>query len=363
MYTRCTTCRTVFHITVPELRAADGRVVCGQCDEEFDALEHLSDTLPPAEAPESDQEAEPGQAAPKAETRDEEEFLREIESLIVDETDDGFPGPDDVFRIDPTGGEVRLVIAEARDPEEPPPVEDSGGEHADEEGEAAVVDESATGEEPPKESAVEPAGEPAASAEDDEGAPEEQEPPAGDEPEPLPLPAEAPPRDRRPRLVLLAVVALVVGAAWTHSERGRLLRHPAGQALLGPVYGVLGIEASPAWSTSELTVIRSSAVADPDDPGSLRVTAEFRNAASFGQPYPVLRVTLEDRWGQKVQSRDFAPSEYREAHVAGRQMRPGERVQASVSLPDPGTRADGFRLDLCLEGRGRQLECSTESRP
>jgi len=350
LYTRCTTCRTVFHITVPELRAADGRVVCGQCDEEFDALEHLSDTLPTADAPDSATEAEAEQAAPKAETRDEEEFLREIESLIVDEKDDGFPGPDEVFRIDPAGGEVRLVIAEAREAAEQPAGEGGDGESADADGQA-------------DESGDEQADEPAKPGEGEEEEQAEEEQPVSDEPEPLPLPTEVPPRRRSRRTVVLLFVALVVGGAWAHSERGRLLRHPAGEALLGPLYGALGIEASPDWSPSELRVIRSAAVADPDVPGSLRVTAEFRNAAAFGQPYPILRVTLEDRWGQKVESRDFTPSEYRQTHVAGRRMRAGERVQASVSLPDPGARADGFRLDLCLEGRGRRLECSTESRP
>jgi len=355
LYTRCTECLTVFHITVAELRAADGRVVCGQCDQEFDALENLSDTLPPAGAPDLADVPETDQAAPRSDTRDEDEFLREIESLIVDETDEGFPGPDDVFRIDASGGEARLVISDAQDAPEQPDPEASEGEDgtptAGEEpdgGEPASAanadDEGATGETPSTEAGEE----------------EGRHQASGVDPEPLPLPTEPPRRRRWPRIVVLTLVALAVGGAWAHSERGRLLRHPVGQAILGPVYGLLGIEAHPVWSADDLRVLRSAAVADPEAPGSLRVTAEFRNSAPFGQPYPILRVTLEDRWGQKVESRDFTPSEYRETHVAGRRMRPGERVQASVSLPDPGDRADGFRLDLCLEGPGRQLDCSTE---
>jgi predicted Zn finger-like uncharacterized protein len=356
LYTRCTECLTVFHITVAELRAADGRVVCGQCDQEFDALENLSDTLPPAEAPEAAAAAGAEPAAPRRETRDEDEFLREIESLIVDETEDGFPGPDEVFRIDPTGGEVRLVISDAQDAPDRAAGERGEGE---DETDGATAPEPETLAETGQEGAEEAPGqpEPGKAEEKDTGEPASTAQP---EPEPLPLPTEAPAQRRWPRIVLLTLVALVLGGAWAHSERGRLLRHPLGQAVLGPVYGLLGIEANPAWSPGGLRVVRSAAVADPDAPGSLRVTAEFRNSADFGQPYPVLRVTLEDRWGQKVESRDFTPSEYRETHVAGRLMRSGERVQASVSLPDPGARADGFRLDLCLEGPGRQLVCSTE---
>jgi len=362
LYTRCTECLTVFHITVAELRAADGRVVCGQCDQEFDALENLSDTLPPAGAPAPADAPVTEPAPPGSDTRDEDEFLREIESLIVDETDEGFPGPDDVFRIDASGGEARLVISDAQDTEdtpEQPDAEESEGEDG-----APGADDGTDGGEPASVADADEedtAGKAAAETQPQETGEEEgQDQASGVEPEPLPLPTEPPRRRRWPRIVVLTLVALVVGGAWAHSERGRLMRHPVGQAILGPVYGLLGIEAQPAWSASDLRVLRSAAVADPEAPESLRVTAEFRNSAPFGQPYPVLRVTLEDRWGQKVESRDFTPSEYRETHVAGRLMRPGERVQASVSLPDPGARAEGFRLDLCLEGPGRQLDCSTE---
>jgi predicted Zn finger-like uncharacterized protein len=46
MFTRCSNCRTVFHITAAELRAADGTVICGACGTTFDALESLSETRP-----------------------------------------------------------------------------------------------------------------------------------------------------------------------------------------------------------------------------------------------------------------------------------------------------------------------------
>lgn len=313
MYTRCTTCRTVFHITVAELRAADGRVVCGQCEEEFDALENLSDTLPPPEQPGPAEQ--PEKQAPRSDSaRDEDDFLREVESLIDDETDPEFPNPDDVFSVgDADDGTLEPIV-----------IADSGNEAGD---------------------ATNATAEPA------------------DQTEPLPLPTEVPARARWPRIAVLLVVALTVAGAWVHSVRGSLLRHPAGQALLAPVYSLIGMEVSPDWSPAQLKVLRSATVADPDQQGSLRVNTEFRNAASFDQPYPVLRVTLEDRWGGKVDSRDFTPSEYLETHVAGRLMRPGERVRATVSMADPGARADGFRVDLCLEGAGRRLDCSAETSP
>jgi len=51
MYSQCPDCQTRFRVTAAMLRAAHGTVRCGRCGSAFDALERLSDTIPPA-APE-----------------------------------------------------------------------------------------------------------------------------------------------------------------------------------------------------------------------------------------------------------------------------------------------------------------------
>jgi hypothetical protein len=38
----------------------------------------------------------------------------------------------------------------------------------------------------------------------------------------------------------------------------------------------------------------------------------------------------------------------------------GGRIRTSVAVPDPGARADGFRVDLCLELDARGLVCAAE---
>ncbi|MEJ2514930.1 MAG: DUF3426 domain-containing protein [Gammaproteobacteria bacterium] len=383
MYTRCTACRTVFHITVADLRAADGRVVCGQCEREFDALETLSDTLPPPEEPReepaagSSAEAAPADAGEKTgdEARDEDDFLQEIESLIVDEGDDDFPSPDEVFRVDEDAGRrLQAVIisegAEGAGADDEPPEAETESLTPDDEAKASPPD---PGETRPDNGDEQGRGEDAAAPGETPVVPPPDGEHADDEPAPddegttielpirePPLPTEPEPRSRWPRVAILLVVLVAALATWVHQDRGRLLRHPAGQAILAPMYSALGISAAPLWSVGELRILRSAAVADPDKPSSLRVTAEFRNAASFAQPYPVLRVTLEDRWGQEVSVRDFPAAAYDDGHVSGRLMRPGERVQASVVLADPEARADGFRVDLCLPGPAADLVCATE---
>src|SRR5512143_2705839 len=48
MYSQCPDCQTRFRVTAEMLRAARGTVRCGRCGSAFDALERLSDTIPPA---------------------------------------------------------------------------------------------------------------------------------------------------------------------------------------------------------------------------------------------------------------------------------------------------------------------------
>lgn len=46
MYTHCPECSTYFRITAEQLRAAQGKVRCSNCDTVFNALETLEETLP-----------------------------------------------------------------------------------------------------------------------------------------------------------------------------------------------------------------------------------------------------------------------------------------------------------------------------
>ena len=48
MYSQCPECLVRFRVTATALRAAHGIVRCGRCGNAFDALEHLSDSIPPA---------------------------------------------------------------------------------------------------------------------------------------------------------------------------------------------------------------------------------------------------------------------------------------------------------------------------
>jgi predicted Zn finger-like uncharacterized protein len=149
---------------------------------------------------------------------------------------------------------------------------------------------------------------------------------------------------------MLAVLALFVQAV--HYNRETLARHPvAGPWLLG-TYDLLDLEAPVPSDLAAIELRQWGASSDPRRPGRLRLRASLLNRASFAQPYPVLRVTLHDRFGNAVGSRDIGARDYLPGAAPDHRLLPaGQRIDAEIGLVDPGNDAVGYEIDLCREDR------------
>ncbi|MEA3151431.1 MAG: hypothetical protein QOD56_2370, partial [Gammaproteobacteria bacterium] len=99
---------------------------------------------------------------------------------------------------------------------------------------------------------------------------------------------------------------------------------------------------------------------DPAAKGTLRVRASIMNTAAQLQPYPLLRVTLANRFGARVGAREFEPAEYLGA-ATGRMLAPGERVDATLDIVDPGKDAEGFEIDVCVRGADKRVACAGDA--
>jgi hypothetical protein len=86
------------------------------------------------------------------------------------------------------------------------------------------------------------------------------------------------------------------------------------------------------------------------------------NTAAQLEPYPLLRVTLANRFGASIGARDFEPAEYMGKPVA-RLLAPGERVDATMNILDPGKSAEGFEIDVCLRGTDKKVSCANDAAP
>jgi len=172
------------------------------------------------------------------------------------------------------------------------------------------------------------------------------------------------PRAPTPALQIAAAVllCLALGIQLLHHGRESL----AETAIVGPplraLYAALGAPLEARWNLADYEV-RQWGSANEEAPGALRLRASIVNHAARAQPYPLLRVLLEDRFGGAVARREFRPEEYLPGHLAPRtSLAAGARADADLRIADPGNQAVGFELDVCLERHG-VLSCGTDPKP
>ena len=171
---------------------------------------------------------------------------------------------------------------------------------------------------------------------------------------PAPLPEIAPPQKRSlPAGVWLGAaiaLALLLVVQIFHANRDWL-------AAKG-----IGVGLPPPANLSAYQLRQWGVTGDPGAKGALRVRASILNTAAQLQPYPLLRVTLANRFGSRIGSREFEPAEYLGKPTV-RMLAPGERVDATLDILDPGKDAEGFEIDVCLRGPDHKVACAGDAAP
>jgi predicted Zn finger-like uncharacterized protein len=127
------------------------------------------------------------------------------------------------------------------------------------------------------------------------------------------------------------------------------------------LYGAFGVKLAPAWDLRAYDVRQLGAAVDSTSNGLITVRASVKNGAHQPQPLPLLRVTLEDRFGNRIASRDVAPRFYLPPAVpASALLASGQRVDAQMGFLDPGASAVGFEIDACLPASGGAVTCAND---
>jgi predicted Zn finger-like uncharacterized protein len=159
-----------------------------------------------------------------------------------------------------------------------------------------------------------------------------------------------------------AVLVLVLIGQIIHENRPWLAAHGPLRGPLQSVYAALGVKVQPPASLSAYQLRQWGVTGDPSAAGTLRLRASILNTSAQLQPYPLLRVTLANRFGTHVGARDFEAAEYLGRPIA-RLMTPGERADATLDIQDPGKDAEGFEIDVCLRGPDQAVACAADAAP
>jgi len=346
-------------VTSAHLRLAGGEVQCGACGARFDALDRLSDTYPRGPSPgRTDVEPEASPDAEPVAGGDSEPAAQASEAVPAEEGAEEAPAEpsSEDEPTEPALAETDVDVSiteEAAAPqgiaeEVPSGTDDEPTINLDVTAEELFSLEELQDQEMPDIGDLEfveglPSGQAQASA-------------AAETTPPGEMLARRPSALLRwARNLLLLAIVLAIAAAVVYAERGTLMTNPALAPWLERIYGSIGLELEPSWQVSAYRIVESAA--EIDGRGDLQVTLKFVNEAGFPQPYPVLRVSLEDRWGDEIGSRELPPQDYLAGYVAGRMLAPGRQVEGRATVSAPPPAAVGFRLDLCLADPADGLEC------
>jgi predicted Zn finger-like uncharacterized protein len=182
----------------------------------------------------------------------------------------------------------------------------------------------------------------------------------------VPIEADAPAsaRELRPLVwgAALAALAILLLAQAVNHYRDDLAVSPRLHRPLTALYAVLGIKLVPRWDLTAYEVHQLGAQAASQNAGQITVRASVRNDAQQPQPLPLLRVTLLDRFGNRLASRDVPPRAYLGgASAATALLPPGERVDAQMAFVDPGKSAVGFEIDACLPAASARVHCANDA--
>jgi predicted Zn finger-like uncharacterized protein len=366
VYTQCPDCATVFRVTADALRAAHGDVRCGICSTTFNALENLSE--------QSFKPAPPDADAPSPDDSMTVEELPGSENIELSE-DQAMEFHGDAADLDrlfvvesPTGADFDPAAVAATLSAGGPSANDSDLDNTDE-FPVLILDER---DEPaaaatPAESIVPAAEEPATPY----GAPRILIPDemrkrlaeeaaarsaflaeVGEE-------ESAAPDRRWPWAVGVGVLLLLFAAQVVHSQRERLIQQPGFGPLFAQTYALLGLPQTVPTDLSAYELRQWGAANDPNETERLLLRASIVNRASYAQPYPLLRLALQDRFGATLGVRDIEPKDYLPGSGAPGLLGPGQRADAEIRIVDPGQEAVGFEMDICVRA-GNGVRCANQ---
>jgi len=145
-----------------------------------------------------------------------------------------------------------------------------------------------------------------------------------------------------------------------HENRAWIATHALPGSRLSSLYTALGVALPEAANLSAYQLRQWGVTGDPGANGTLRMRASILNTTAQMQPFPLLRVTLANRFGAPLGARDFEPAEYLGKPVS-RMLAPAERVDATLDILDPGNDAEGFEIDVCLRGVDKKVRCAADA--
>jgi predicted Zn finger-like uncharacterized protein len=180
------------------------------------------------------------------------------------------------------------------------------------------------------------------------------------------LETASPPTRALPNLATLwsagsGAMVILLAAQIVNHYRNDLAATPQFNKPITALYAALGVHLTPRWDLHAYDVRQLGASVDSASAGQIMVRASVKNGAHQPQPMPLLRVTLQDRFGNRIAARDVPPGSYLPRATADTAFLPaGQRIDAEMAFVDPGSNAVGFEIDACLPAPAGGIACAND---
>lgn len=161
--------------------------------------------------------------------------------------------------------------------------------------------------------------------------------------------------------IAAATLLFLLVAQVLNHYRNDLAATPQFNKPITTLYAAFGVHLTPRWDLHAYDVRQLGASVDAENTGQIMVRASVKNGGQQAQPLPLLRVTLQDRFGNRIAARDVPPKNYLPRAIpAASFLSAGQRVDAEMAFVDPGSNAVGFEIDACLPAPAGGIMCAND---
>lgn len=159
----------------------------------------------------------------------------------------------------------------------------------------------------------------------------------------------------------VVVLGVMLLAQVVHAYRESLATSDAFGHIVGSVYRLLGAPLVPEWNVRGWRFEETAGSTDAADE-VLTIRSRLSNRGAGALPYPLLHVTLTDRFEEVLGSRVVEPFEYlTDGEDPATPAAPGEAFRATITVNAVSSDATGFKLNVCYREDAVRLRCATEA--
>jgi len=159
---------------------------------------------------------------------------------------------------------------------------------------------------------------------------------------------------------LIALLALVLAVQYIHTSRETLATLGFFNQTIGPVYRMFGQPVTPRWDIKGWQFEATNGSTGTND-DVLTISSRISNRSEQPLPYPLVHVSLTDRYEEIIGSRVLEPNEYLAGSAdPSRPVASGSNFTAVITIASPSAEATGFKLNVCYRVAPAQVRCAIE---